>query len=64
MTNTNNTGSKSSKTQCEWCGEKVNCDMWHPVASGTAKDGTFQLFRFCSEECRENWVTEQDTAPS
>lgn len=47
-------------TYCAVCGDGIETDDWHPVATRQNGDEEFQLYAFCSEDCREAWDSRED----
>lgn len=41
--------------QCATCGERIALEQWHPVVARTDEEDTFELYAFCSEDCRRAW---------
>lgn len=45
---------------CANCGKQIDTSEWHPLVTRTDDDGTFRVYAFCSEKCRDEW-TDSDT---
>ncbi|WP_449289218.1 DUF7576 family protein [Natrarchaeobius chitinivorans] len=48
---THNTG--ESVTRCEYCGEVIQTDDWHPAL--IVKNDESHVLTFCEPKCRNNW---------
>lgn len=44
---------------CEYCGTPVDTSNWHPVAKERDPAGSIHLYPFCSEDCRDAWLTDR-----
>ncbi|WP_134672009.1 DUF7576 family protein [Halorussus marinus] len=53
-------GSDSASIGCHCCGDPIDTDDWHPVATRRDEDGRIQIHDFCCEDCRSAWVRERD----
>lgn len=42
---------------CAVCGDAVETDEWHPVATEADPEET-RIVPFCTEDCREQWLAE------
>lgn len=42
---------------CTACGTTIDPTAWHPVA--TAPDGSGDVYLFCDERCRTEWLNER-----
>lgn len=40
---------------CANCGDRIDTKEWHPVVTRTDEDGTFRVYAFCDEDCRDEW---------
>lgn len=48
-------GRADESRECEVCGAQIDIDQWHPVVADTDDDGAFQLYAFCTQDCRDVW---------
>lgn len=44
---------------CEYCGSAIDTSEWYPVSKQRDSDGTLELLPFCSEDCQQEWQSEQ-----
>lgn len=47
---------------CANCGTEIDTREWHPLTTRTDDDGDFQVYAFCSDECRDEWADDDDDA--
>lgn len=45
---------------CANCKTQIDTTEWHPLVTRRDDDGTFRVYAFCSEACRDEW-TDNDT---
>lgn len=41
---------------CANCGAEIDTTEWHPLVTRTDGDGTFHVYAFCDESCRNEWT--------
>jgi len=41
---------------CACCGTPIDMTEWHPLVTRTNDDGSFQVFAFCSRDCKTTWL--------
>ena len=47
---------------CAYCGSPLEEGVSHPVHVERDEDGGIQLYSFCDEECKENWLSDRDAS--
>lgn len=45
---------------CANCGRQIDTTEWHPLAT-RMDDGNFQVYAFCSDDCRAEWADARNT---
>lgn len=48
---------------CARCGAHIDTSEWHPLMTETNNDGSFRVYAFCSEECRDEWAEADSDLP-
>jgi hypothetical protein len=43
---------------CAHCGKRIDTTEWHPVAT-VDDDGAFRVYAFCDEDCRDEWIDDE-----
>jgi hypothetical protein len=43
--------------RCKHCGGRVETTEWYPIETVTVGDDDVELWHFCSEECRSEYVS-------
>lgn len=46
-------------SECDYCGTSLKEEVRYPTTTIDMEDGDIEIFTFCSEECKEQWLTEQ-----
>lgn len=41
---------------CAHCGVGIDVEEWHPLLTRTGDDGSFSVYAFCNERCRDDWT--------
>lgn len=41
---------------CTNCGSSIDTKEWHPLETRTDDDGNFEVYAFCDDECRDEWL--------
>lgn len=50
-------GRNGTPARCAACGARLDAGDWHPTVGHTDPNETYQIVRFCSGECRDEWRT-------
>lgn len=46
--------------ECAVCGTPLDRGAWHPTVGYTGPDGTYDIVRFCSDGCRDDWQADRE----
>jgi hypothetical protein len=52
-------GVDTEQDRCDHCGDPIDTDDWHPVATRRDDDGRIQIRDFCCDDCRDAWLRER-----
>jgi len=46
--------------ECEYCGTSLREEVRYPTTTVDKKNGDLSIFTFCSEECKDKWLTDSE----
>lgn len=52
---TESSGRADEPKSCANCGTQIDTAEWHPIVTRTDDDGSFHVYAFCDEDCRDEW---------
>lgn len=50
--------------ECDYCGTPFEIGVRYPAFTEDGPDGEFDIYTFCDDECKSEWLDERDEAAS
>lgn len=46
---------------CDYCEDPLDEEVRYPTVTVDGEDGEIYIYTFCSDECKQEWLSEHDT---